>query len=288
MTTIPQHIFQLLEEQSKKQKYWKGSYTKTITLSDILSAIKNKKIAHQTSRSPRNTKNIAKNQLSKKRTYLQVALNSTPHEAFRIISNLPVSNRILLEAGTPLLKEYGIGIIANIYKHWQLRLNQYAETEAKPYIVADLKCMDRAEREVAMAASAGATAAVVLGSAPLETILAFIKSCHEYNLDSYLDMMGIKEPYTVLRQLHDLPTVVLLHRGVDEERESNTQLPIHQINKVLSTSDVLVGIAGGDEKREIQSSVFNGAHIVVLWKDFYHSSTDVNEIANHFLETIKD
>ena len=38
--------------------------------------------------------------LSSKKRYLQVALNSTLEEARKIISQLPISERILVEAGT--------------------------------------------------------------------------------------------------------------------------------------------------------------------------------------------
>ena len=45
--------------------------------------------------------------LDRKKHYLQVALNSTPSDARDIISRLPLSDRIVIEAGTPLIKEYG-------------------------------------------------------------------------------------------------------------------------------------------------------------------------------------
>ena len=45
--------------------------------------------------------------LDPKKRYLQVALNSTLDEAYRIIHQLPVSDRIIIEAGTPLIKRYG-------------------------------------------------------------------------------------------------------------------------------------------------------------------------------------
>ena len=47
--------------------------------------------------------------LNPKKKYLQVALNSTLGEARKIINSLPVSDRIIIEAGTPLIKRYGEG-----------------------------------------------------------------------------------------------------------------------------------------------------------------------------------
>jgi bifunctional enzyme Fae/Hps len=55
--------------------------------------------------------------LSPKKRYLQIALNGTLDDAFKIISSLPVSDRILVEAGTPLIKRYGEEGIRQI-KRW--------------------------------------------------------------------------------------------------------------------------------------------------------------------------
>lgn len=42
--------------------------------------------------------------LNKKIKYLQIALNNTLEETHAIISQIPVDSRILIEAGTPLIK----------------------------------------------------------------------------------------------------------------------------------------------------------------------------------------
>jgi bifunctional enzyme Fae/Hps len=224
--------------------------------------------------------------LRSKLHYLQVALNSNPRDARSIIQSIPVSERILLEAGTPLIKEYGSQIIRHINNWWSQKI-QAANMAFLPYVVADLKCMDRGEREVHIAAQAGASAAVALGRAPTETLVSFIDNCEQNRLDSMIDMMNVDKPYQVLRLLPKSPKVVILHRGVDEERFSDKPLPIHMINKIKGAFDLMISIAGGDTPREVQSSVFNGADIVVLWKDFYQSSTNVAQICEHFLSTIK-
>ncbi|MBP6098954.1 MAG: bifunctional formaldehyde-activating protein/3-hexulose-6-phosphate synthase, partial [Candidatus Levybacteria bacterium] len=100
-------------------------------------------------------------------------------------------------------------------------------------------------------------------------------------------MMNVEKPYQVIRKLKDLPTVVILHRGVDEERYSNKMLPIHMINKIKGTFNVIVAVAGGDSAREIQSASFNGADIIVVWKNFYTPSEDIESLANNFLANIK-
>lgn len=217
---------------------------------------------------------------------IQVALNSSMETASFIIGSLPVSPRVILEAGTPFIKTYGASGIARIYALWRMRIVSARESFV-PYIVADMKCMDRGETEVAIAAGAGATAVTALGSAPAETLNAFIAACRSYRVDSIIDMMNVDKPYAVMRKLSLLPDVVLLHRGVDEERDSDKLLPIHMINKIKGTYDVRIAIAGGDTPREVQAAVFNGADIVVLWKDFYQDGGAGIEAVEHFLANVK-
>src|SRR3989338_8198894 len=61
----------------------------------------------------------SKTRLNPKKRYLQVALNGTLEDAHEIINSLPKSDRIIVEAGTPLIKrygEYGIRQIRNWYE----------------------------------------------------------------------------------------------------------------------------------------------------------------------------
>ena len=223
--------------------------------------------------------------LSPKKRYLQIALNSTLEEAWSIIQGLPLNDRIIIEAGTPLIKCYGTQAISNI-NFW--RKGRIIKQGLTPYIVADLKTMDRAETEVVLAKNAGASAAICLGQAPTETIDSFIESCEKYQLDSMVDMMNIEFPINVLRKLKKRPNVVLLHRGVDEEKfNKDKPIPYIQINKILSTYNVMISIAGGDSIREVQRAVFNGANIVVVWKELYHSSETTGKLAEDFLREIK-
>src|SRR4030042_2299591 len=94
--------------------------------------------------------------LDRRTKYLQVALNSTLSEAAEIIRTLPQSDRILLEAGTPLIKHYGIEAIRFI-----------KSLRPQSYVVADLKTMDRGETEVILAKEGGASGAIALGQAPI-------------------------------------------------------------------------------------------------------------------------
>ncbi|MFH1236597.1 MAG: orotidine 5'-phosphate decarboxylase / HUMPS family protein [Parcubacteria group bacterium] len=257
--------------------------------------------------------------LNPKKRYLQVALNSTLAEASKIISQLPKSDRIIVEVGTPMIKHYGEEGIRKVRDWYAQRLYGLpaasrqrtpslmglitdamaqasaakasrvpADTELFPYIVADLKTMDRGATEVEIAASGGASAAVALGTAPTETLNAFVESCDRLGIDAMIDMMNIEFPLSVLRALKKVPRVVILHRGVDEEQYNRQKmLPLHEIRRIKGNYDIFIAIAGGDILREVQSAVFNDADIVVIWKSVYQSTAETVSLVEGFLKQIK-
>jgi len=258
--------------------------------------------------------------LNRKQKYLQIALNSDLREAESIIRNLPNDKRIILEAGTPLIKEYGASVIAQIITAWQMKaigfkkpgffapgypfvpevFGKFIEPNSaprqrinlagmpKPYVVADLKCMDRGEREVEIAKRFGASAATALGHAPIETLNAFIKNCEKFKVDAMIDMMNVDFPLSVLRKLDVLPKVVILHRGVDEETfNREKEIPFHEVARIKNESDILIAIAGGDTFEDVRRALFNDADIAVVWKSFYTSTQDTAELAQKFLKEIR-
>ena len=252
---------------------------------------------------------IIKSILNPKKRYLQIALNSTLEEASSIINNLPISDRIIVEAGTPIIKRYGSEGIFKI-KQWYsehllgLEVKSLFNKSASKhfvdqniidaYIVADLKTMDRGETEVDIAVEGGASAAIALGAAPIETLNDFVDKCASRGLDSMIDILTFTKgkcyhnPLSVLRALKKQPTVVILHRGVDEERfNKEKQIPLYEIRRIKGNYNIMISIAGGDSIREVQRSVFNDADIVIVWKSFYQSSDQTAALAKQFLKEIK-
>jgi len=223
--------------------------------------------------------------LNRRQKYLQVALNSNLADARRIIAQLPQSGRIIIEAGTPLIKQRGIDAVARLRDWWGDRL--YG-TGIEPYIVADLKTIDRGATEAEMAAYNGASAAVAMGLAPREALNAFIERCQSLGIDAMVDMMNVEYSLSVLRQLKKLPQAVILHRGVDEEKfNREKQIPYHEIQRIKGNYDIMVSIAGGDTSREVQRAFFNSADIAVVWKNFYTASSETISLAQEFLKEIK-
>lgn len=292
--------------------------------------------------------------LSSKKHYLQIALNGTLEEARKIIAQIPINDRILIEVGTPLIKRYGEEAIRKI-KYWykkriceekinkklnetqnvmpeleivteilrkieywykrrilqeeiwnkdkviqeviqekiipELKISNELPNVSKiiPYVVADLKTMDRAETEVEIAARAGADAVIALGHSSIESLNAFIQKCEDLGLDAMVDMINVEYPLSVLRQLKKLPRVVILHRGVDEERfNKEKQIPLHEIRRIKGNyNDILISVAGGDTVKEVQRAIFNDADIVIVWKSFYQSSKNTAVLVRQFLKEIK-
>ena len=220
--------------------------------------------------------------LEHKKRYLQIAFNSNISQVRRILHSIPFNERILIEAGTPFIKREGTKGISAIASIW------------RGGIVADLKTLDGAVDEVNFVQTAGATAATVLGSAPTETLNLFIETCESLNMDSMIDMLGVKEPLKVLLKLKKPPSVVVLHKGRDEEGTRGKVIEYKHINKVRSKYDVLISAAGGVDLAQARSAIFNGADIVVAnivspedpWIGI-SSEEDVAGMANRFLATIE-
>jgi len=219
--------------------------------------------------------------LNPKKKYLQIAFNRSMSEVLDMVSQLPPAPEILLEAGTPFIKEYGTIGLKRLVDFWQSINGQNA------YVVADLKCMDRGFTEVTAAKNAGAKAATCLGLAPIETIDAFIKTCRDLKIDSMVDMLNIEFPFEILQQLKTRPDIVVLHRGVDQALNSSKAIPYHDISRIKGTYNIIISVAGGEKLADARRAFFNSADIAVVWKEFYENPNKVGELAQEFLSSIK-
>jgi 3-keto-L-gulonate-6-phosphate decarboxylase len=141
---------------------------------------------------------------------------------------------------------------------------------------------------------AGADAVTALGSSPSETLNLFIDRCEELGMDSMIDMLGVNDPLQVLTKLRNPPSVIVLHRGRDEESTRGKMIQYRHVNRIRSKFDVLISAAGGVDLREARSAIFNGASIVVVnlvspddpWEGI-RTDADVPGMAREFLSTIE-
>ncbi|MDR2874273.1 MAG: bifunctional 5,6,7,8-tetrahydromethanopterin hydro-lyase/3-hexulose-6-phosphate synthase [Methanobrevibacter sp.] len=217
--------------------------------------------------------------------YLQIALDLDNLETMeKIISKIPDRERILIEAGTPLIKKFGVGVISKI-----------RELRPDAFIIADLKTLDVGRVEVVMAANETADAVCISGLGNLESIEKAVHEARKQGIYSILDMMNVENPNDKLKQIKDSlkPNIVLLHRNVDletskaEKGEStgdNTAWGnIKNIKKIIGTG--LVSVAGGITPKKIEEGITNGVDIFVVGR-YIIGSHDVRRSTEDFLEQL--
>lgn len=219
--------------------------------------------------------------LNRKNKYLQIAFNSSIFEVEKMINDLPQTDKIIIEAGTSFLKQYGMPGLSKISNLWRNKIGKGA------YVVADMKCMDRGGTEVQAVSKAGASAVTCLGLAPIETIDDFIRNCSLAGIDSMIDMLNVNFPFEILQKLKKQPNIVILHRGVDEGEETKKQIPYHDINRIKSAYNTVISVAGGEDARDARRAFFNGADISIVWREINNEPENTAVIVNKFLASIK-
>lgn len=208
---------------------------------------------------------------------LQIALDITSKESlYKLLTQIPDSERILLEAGTPLIKMFGLDIIDYIRKY-----------KPNSYIIADLKTLDVGGLEFKMAADKNADAATVSGLAPIETINLCIKTAREHNILSCLDLMNVDNFQVVFDGLKDYPDIVLIHRGIDQESSYNTNRLWDEIDNIKKETEnhLLVAVAGGITPESSEEALRSGADIIVVGR-YITTSSDVGGAIDEFLEQL--
>ncbi|MFH1328485.1 MAG: bifunctional 5,6,7,8-tetrahydromethanopterin hydro-lyase/3-hexulose-6-phosphate synthase [Candidatus Bathyarchaeota archaeon] len=208
--------------------------------------------------------------------YLQIALDVPDIERVKkIINELPTSDRLILEAGTPLIKKYGVNVLRDL-----------REIARDSFIVADLKTLDVGQVEVDLAYDETADAVVVSGLASRDTIDKFIYETKRFGIYSIVDMMSVANPLATLRSLRDIPDIVILHRGIDEEHGGKTRWElIREIKDTFKEKQILFAVAGGIDPITASHAIKSGADILIVGR-YITQSKDVKRAAREFLELI--
>ena len=214
--------------------------------------------------------------------YLQVALDlDNLNEMERIVNTLPDRERVLIEAGTPLVKKFGVGVV-----------NKIRELRRDAFIIADLKTLDVGRVEVKMAADETADAIAISGLGTDESIEKAIHEAQKQGIYSILDMMNVEKFVDKLRGLKLKPDIVLLHRNVDLETSKSERGEklgertewgnINEIKSILGEGR-LVAVAGGITPDKVETALTNGADIIVVGR-YIIGSRDVRRAAQDFLD----
>ncbi|MCS7144873.1 MAG: bifunctional 5,6,7,8-tetrahydromethanopterin hydro-lyase/3-hexulose-6-phosphate synthase [Archaeoglobaceae archaeon] len=206
--------------------------------------------------------------------YLQIALDIPElNEVISVLSQIPESDHIIFEVGTPLVKKYGSEVILKL-----------REVKPDAFFILDLKTLDVGNLEARMAADATANAVVVSGLAPISTIVKGISEAKKTGMLAVVDMLNVDDPVKRMEQIskETLPDVVELHRAIDSE---NT-LPPWSLAKEIKKYRVLVAVAGGIKPENVAEVISAGADIVVVGRAIT-KARDVEGAVRRFMEHLK-
>jgi len=207
--------------------------------------------------------------------YLQVAVDIPDiNYVKKVLERMPVSDHLIFEAGTPLIKRYGVEVV-----------RQMREARENAFVVADLKTLDTGNLETRMVADATADAVVISGLAPLPTIEKAIREARKTGIYAVVDMLNVADPVEVVKKLEVKPDVVELHRAIDLEGESRHAWEAIPAIKAISKR-ILCAVAGGIRVETVKEALAAGADIIVVGRAITKAK-DVRLATEQFLEELK-
>lgn len=217
--------------------------------------------------------------------YLQIALdNPSMKQAKEVIQNMARSDRIILEAGTPLIKRYGVNIINE--------LRQIDEAK-EIFFIADLKTLDVSKVEVDMAYEETADGVVVSGLADTDSINKFIYESKRVGIYGIVDMMNVADPVKKLKVLEQLPEVVILHQAIDTEAGDGAVTDgiksraewIKKVKAQFPEQKMLIAVAGGITPENAGEALDSGADIIIVGR-YITQSRDIERSTREFIQIL--
>ncbi len=209
--------------------------------------------------------------------YLQVAMDLVDmNHMARVLTELPKNDHLIIEAGTPLIKQFGLSIIGEIRK-----------LRPDAFIIADLKTLDTGNLETRMCANASADAVVISGLAPISTIEKAVLEARKTGIYAVVDMLNVESPLNLVKALakiNALPHVVEMHRAIDAEGSEYAWGDIPAIKKAAG-GKILVATAGGIRVNVAKKALASGADILVVGRAIT-ASKNIQHAAEEFLEEI--
>ena len=168
-----------------------------------------------------------------KRPRLQVAIDTLTVEEAVAMSAALRGIVDLIEAGTPFIKRYGIGVVPQLH-----------DASGLP-IVADLKIADGGPFEAQLAVDAGAALVTVLGTAADATVAGVVEVAHAGGLEVAADLLGVHDMPQRVGQLERLGVDYLgVHAGTDARLAGGTDL-MSEVGIVTAISRMKLVVAGG-------------------------------------------
>lgn len=170
-------------------------------------------------------------------TRLQLALDTLDGQEALRLASLTAPFVDILEAGTPLIKSMGIGIVT-----------QLKAAHPQKIVLADLKSSDVGAYEAGMAFRAGADVVTTQGITTLATVREVQCEADKWGRRAEVDMTGVEDPRERTRQVRDLGvSLVLYHRSIDEELTQGARWDARAVQTVQAMCELGldVAVAGG-------------------------------------------
>ena len=210
--------------------------------------------------------------------YLQIALDIPSLERTKsIIRQIPRSDRIILEVGTPLIKRYGTRVIRDL-----------REIAKDVFMIADLKTLDVSKVEVDIAYEETADAVVASGLAEIETLNKFVYEAKRLGIYAFIDLMYVENPIEKLKKLKDFPDVIIIHRAIDVETGRTIGLKlIEELRKTFKDKKFLIAVAGGIIPETAREALQKGADIIIVGR-YITQSKDIERSVREFLKLTRE
>ncbi|MCL1977581.1 MAG: bifunctional 5,6,7,8-tetrahydromethanopterin hydro-lyase/3-hexulose-6-phosphate synthase [Candidatus Bathyarchaeota archaeon] len=213
--------------------------------------------------------------------YLQIALDAPSIEdAKKVIEQLPESDRIILEIGTPLIKQYGTKVI-----------NEIRTIAPDTFIIADLKTLEAGKVEVDTAYDNTSDAVIASGLAPIETLDATIHETKRLGISTIIDMLNVEENSIIpkLKELKELPDIITLHQNIEQENKqpnnncSKVLECIKLIRQAFPNKKMLIAVTGDITPETAKEALNQGADIIIVSR-YITQSQDIKRSTQDFLE----
>ena len=186
---------------------------------------------------------------------------------------LPGSDRIILEVGTPLIKRYGTRGI-----------NELRQIAKDKFMIADLKTLDVGKVEVDIAYEDTADAVVAAGLAPPETLDATVQEARRLGIYAVIDMLNVEDVLGKLKSIKEFPR----HRHpTQRHRPRNGRTcgleRIKIIRQAFPNKKFLIAVAGGIVPETAKEALEQGADILIVGR-YVTQSKDIERSVRDFLE----
>ncbi len=183
-----------------------------------------------------------------------------------ILKSLPRKDGIIIKAGAPLIKRYGVEVIQKIH-----------DIRPESVVIADMKTLDTGNLEARMAGDATADVIGFSGLGPIKTQERFIEEARKVGALAYMDTINLPNPVKVIKELGEKPDVVELRGPADKKI-------IKEVRDACG-GNAIIAVAGEFSIQEAKDAIESGADIIMV-NTTITCAKDVNNTASDYLQAL--